>query len=59
MDFAESIVLTGLTLLGQVGATSARKEGLVLFVLDAEIFVFSNESKSFHFYLFLFFITIT
>jgi hypothetical protein len=49
MDFAESIVLTGLTLLGQVGATSARKEGLVLFVLDAEIFVFSNESKSFHF----------
>jgi hypothetical protein len=39
--------------LGQVGATGAGEEGFELLVLDAEVFVFSNESKSFHFYLFL------
>jgi len=49
MNFTESIVLTGKTLLGQVGATSAGEEGLVLFVLNTEVFVFGNESESFHF----------
>jgi hypothetical protein len=49
MDFAESIVLTGLTLLGQVGAASTREKSLQLLVLVADVFVFSNDSKKFHF----------
>ncbi len=49
MDFAESTVLTGSTLLGQVGATSTREKSLQLLVLDADVFVFSNDSKEFHF----------
>ena len=53
MDFAESIVLAGYTLLGQVGAVSAGEEGFELLVLDAEVFVFSNDSKEFHFTYFL------
>jgi hypothetical protein len=53
MDFTESIVLTGKTLLGQVGATSAGEKGLPLLVLNTEVFVFSNDSKEFHFTYFL------
>jgi len=32
-----------------VGAVSAGEEGFELLVLDAEVFVFSNDSKKFHF----------
>ena len=49
MDFAESIVLTGKTLLGQVGATTTGEEGLEAENLNTEVFVFGNESESFHF----------
>tara|TARA_B110000858_G_C17732381_1_gene440803 strand:- start:796 stop:975 length:180 start_codon:yes stop_codon:yes gene_type:complete len=59
MDFAESIVLTGKTLLGQVGATTTGEEGLEAENLNMEVFVFGNESESFHFSYFLYFITIT
>ena len=53
MDFAESTVLTGSTLLGQVGAASTREKSLQLLVLGADVFVFSNDSKKFHFTYFL------